>query len=367
MLSGGSGERLWPLSRAQRPKQLLSLATERTMLQETAARVAAVPLCAAPMVIANDTHRFLVAEQLQQMGAAARRIVLEPAGRNTAPAAAVAALFLSAEDPEALMALIPSDHVVQDKAAFAAAMEKAHAAALAGALTTFGISPSRPETGYGYIRPGKTLPAIDGAYRVAAFVEKPDLAAAEAYLAAGDHYWNSGIFVFSARRYLEELERQRPDILAACHKALDGASQDRDFLHLDPAAFAACPSESIDYAVMERSEHTVVIPCDMGWSDVGAWNALWEITEKDAAGNAFLGNCMTQDVEGSYLRSEDGRLIAAIGLEDMVVISTEDAVFVAPRDNTMAVRGLVKRLKDAGRQEATRDLSASPRRKGAFS
>jgi len=352
ILSGGSGERLWPLSRAHYPKQLLPLASDRTMLQETALRVADPALYAAPVVIANNEHRFIVAEQLQQIDVTPRRIILEPVGRNTAPAAAVAALALAADDPAALMALLPSDHVVQDQEAFTAAMAAAAAAAAQGALVTFGIHPRRPETGYGYIKRGEPLTGVEGAFAVESFVEKPDLAHAEAYVAAGDHDWNSGMFVFSAQSYLAELERHRPEILAACRRALGEAHQDLDFLRLEGAAFADCASESIDYAVMEPTEHAVVIPSDFGWSDVGAWDALWEVTQKDADGNAVLGDCLLQDVTGSYLRSDDGRLIAAIGLDGMAVISTDDAVMVAPRAQTAAVKTLVKRLKDAGRTEA---------------
>ncbi|WP_299392797.1 mannose-1-phosphate guanylyltransferase/mannose-6-phosphate isomerase [Pelagibius sp.] len=344
VLSGGSGERLWPLSRPQHPKQLLSLISERSMLQETVERIAGLDGCAPPLVVASAEHRFLVADQLQQLGLTSKRIVLEPCGRNTAPAAAVAALVLTAEDPEAVMVLMPADHAVRDRAAFLSALELAREAVAEG-FVTFGIRPTRAETGYGYIKRGPALSEAPGLFRVESFVEKPDLATAETYLASGQYLWNSGIFVFSAARYLKELARQRPDILQACRKALEAGTRDQDFIRLDAAVFDTCPSESIDYAVMEKAARVVVIPSDMGWSDVGAWNALWEIAEKDDAANAVLGNCLIQDVQGSYLRSEDGRLVAAIGLADMVVISTKDAVLVAPRSSTMAVRDVVRKLK----------------------
>ncbi len=324
------------------------------MLQETAERIAGVGDCAAPLVVASADHRFLVAEQLQQLGLTSKKIVLEPCGRNTAPAAAVAALILAADDPDAVMVLMPADHAVRDRAAFEDALDVARDAAAHG-FVTFGVRPTRPETGYGYIRQGAPLPGAAGTFQVEAFVEKPDLATAEAYLATGRYLWNSGIFVFSAGRYLEELGRQRPDILAACRKALEDGTRDQDFIRLEASAFETCPSESIDYAVMEKAGQVVVVPADIGWSDVGAWNALWEIAEKDEDANAVLGNCLTQDVQGSYLRSEDGRLVAAIGLADMVVISTQDAVLVAPRSSTMAVRDIVRKLKAT---EARRKSSA---------
>jgi mannose-1-phosphate guanylyltransferase/mannose-1-phosphate guanylyltransferase/mannose-6-phosphate isomerase len=338
------------MSRAQYPKQLLPLASERTLLQETALRVGDAARFAPPLIVANDEHRFMVAEQLRLAGITPRAIVLEPVGRNTAPAVCIAALTLAAADPAALLLVLPSDHTIVDVPAFHAAIERAAAAARTGRLVTFGIRADRPETGYGYIRRGPPLAGAEGAYQVAAFVEKPDRGRAEDYVASGDYSWNSGMFVFPAKLLLQEIEQHHPATLAACRQALDKARRDLDFLRLDPTAFAQAEGISIDYAVMERTRRAAVVPADIGWSDVGSWDALWQIGDKDAAGNVCLGDVLAEEARNCYLRSEHG-LVAALGVEDIVLVATDDVVMVAHRDRAQDVKQLVTRLEAAGRSE----------------
>jgi mannose-1-phosphate guanylyltransferase/mannose-6-phosphate isomerase len=354
LLSGGSGTRLWPLSREAYPKQFLPLAGDDTMLQATWRRVAALS-DAAPLVVANEEHRFLVAEQLRLIGAPQARIVLEPVGRNTAPAIAVAALIARAdpqhEDGDPLLLVLPSDHVVRDADAFRAAVRAAAPAAEQGALVTFGILPKAPETGFGYIQAA----AGDGVRKVLRFVEKPDLATARAYLEEGGYYWNSGMFLFRASRYLEELAKYRPDILAAARAACehldpDDPTHDSVFLRLDRDAFAAAPSESIDYAVMENTDAAMVLAVDIGWNDVGSWSALWEVSEQDGDGNAHHGDVIAIDTRNSYAYAR--RLVALVGVDDLIVVETDDAVLVAAKDKVQEVKQVVARLKAEQRSQA---------------
>ncbi len=351
VLSGGSGTRLWPMSRSLYPKQLLRLVGHDSLLQQTVLRVADRAGFAPPLVIANEEHRFIIAEQLRESGVEPQALLLEPSGRNTAPAAAIAALRLIDSEPAAVMLVMPSDHAIGDTEAFHVAVEHGAAAARAGYLVTFGITPERAETGYGYIAKGTKLAASAGAFVLSGFVEKPDAEHAERYASDGDHLWNAGIFMFQARVYLAELERLRPDMVAACRKALAAAQEDADFIRLDKAALAECPADSIDYAVMEHTGRAAVVPVSMGWSDLGSWDALWEMSEKDADGNSISSNVVAEDVRNCYLRSESG-LVAAIGVEDLVVVATDDAVMVAPRNRTQDVRKLVARLAAECRDEA---------------
>jgi mannose-1-phosphate guanylyltransferase/mannose-1-phosphate guanylyltransferase/mannose-6-phosphate isomerase len=347
ILSGGSGSRLWPLSRSLYPKQLLPLSSDRTMIQETVLR-ADHKHFADPVIICNEAHRFIVAEQMQEIGVTPLRLMLEPVGRNTAPAIAAAALVLAGIDADAIMAVFPSDHVITDHAAFLSALDKAGAAAAAGHLVTFGMKPTAPETGYGYIQQGK--PLTEGGFAVARFIEKPDIERARAMLAEAGFLWNSGMFVFKASVFLAEMRRLCPDIVAAVGKALGAAQIDRDFLRLDAEAFALSPAASIDYAVMEHTALAAVVPSDFGWSDVGSWSALWEISPKDQQGNALAGDVMTVDCKNSYLRG-DGVLVAGVGLRDIIVVATEDAVLVADRTHVQEVKKVVDSLKEKKRSE----------------
>ncbi len=351
ILSGGAGTRLWPLSRELYPKQLLALTGERTMIQQTALRLEGLA-AGAPVVVCNEAHRFLVAEQLRQLRLEPQAILLELVGRNTAPAIALAAhaALGAAAGPEAadpLLLVLPADHVIRDVPAFHRAVHAALGAARQGQLVTFGIVPTAPETGYGYIQRG---PASGEVFRIARFVEKPDAARAQDFLRSGEHYWNSGMFLFGARRYLEELERLAPQIARACAAAFAAAKADLDFTRIDKRLFEACPADSIDYAVMEKTSDAVVVPLAAGWSDVGSWDALHEASEPDAHGNVSRGDVICEDSQRCYLYSES-RLVAAVGLEDHVVVETKDAVLVAPRNRVQDVKKLVSRLKEGGRYE----------------
>ncbi|NYZ16588.1 mannose-1-phosphate guanylyltransferase/mannose-6-phosphate isomerase [Azospirillum sp. RWY-5-1] len=351
LLCGGAGSRLWPLSRELYPKQYLPLCSERSMLQDTALRVEAGDRFAAPLVVCNQDHRFIVAEQLRQGGVKPAGIILEPVGRNTAAACAVAALEMAEADPDSLMLVLPADHAVTDVPAFLDAVDVARRAASVGYLVTFGVQPTGPETGYGYIRRGAALSGVPGAFRVQEFVEKPPRATAERYVAGGEHAWNSGMFLFSAGQFVAELERHAPAVLAAARRALEKGSTDLEFLRLDADAFTACPAVSIDTAVMEKTDSAAVVPGEFGWTDVGAWSALWEVGAKDKRGNVAIGDVITEDSDRCYVRS-DGALTAVVGLNDAVVVVTDDAVLVSSKDKVQQVKTVVERLRRDGRTEA---------------
>ncbi len=357
VLSGGSGTRLWPLSRELYPKQLLPLVGERTMLQETLLRLDGLAELAAPLVVCNNAHRFLVAEQLRQIDRTAETILLEPVGRNTAPAVAAAAQHWLGAHPEpadadTLLLVLPADHLIRDVAAFHRAVASAAEAAAAGKLVTFGITPTSPETGYGYIRAATGAHDAGSPRPVERFVEKPDVDTARAYLESGEYLWNSGMFMFSARRYLAELDALAPAMAAACREACARASADLDFLRLDENAFAACPADSIDYAVMEKTRDAVVVPLDAGWSDVGTWASLCEASSADAEGNVAIGDVVTEDSRNCYVRA-DHRLVATVGVEDHIIVETADAVLVAAKDKAQHVKRLVEQLKARQREEAS--------------
>ncbi|MEI7748555.1 MAG: mannose-1-phosphate guanylyltransferase/mannose-6-phosphate isomerase [Chlorobiaceae bacterium] len=350
ILSGGSGTRLWPLSRALYPKQLLSLVGEKTMLQDTVFRLASIEERGPVYCVCNESHRFLVAEQLHETGADIGEIILEPSGRNTAPAAAIAALLITQKYPGAVMLVLPADHVIPDTEAFGAAVAAGKSSAEAGDLVTFGIVADSPETGYGYIRVFSCTESEKTVYPVLEFVEKPDRETAERYLASGDYFWNSGIFLFKAEAYLLELEAHNPAMLAACREALEKSIEDLDFLRLDAEAFCTSPSDSIDYAVMEKTTRAALVPLNAGWNDVGSWSALWDVQERDDAGNIKKGDVLLHDVKNCYIHAAS-RLVTAVGLEGHIIIETSDAVLVASRECVQDVKVLVEQLKKSERDE----------------
>jgi mannose-1-phosphate guanylyltransferase/mannose-6-phosphate isomerase len=356
ILAGGSGTRLWPLSRKYFPKQLLNLTDGNTLLQNTLLRLEGVPEIGAPMVICNEAHRFMVAEQLRSIGQAAGAIILEPIGRNTAPAVAVAAIKALAAHDDPTLLVLPADHVIAQRPVFHDTLVAGIRYAARGHLTTFGIIPSAPETGYGYIRKGAPLPPLEDApaFRasaIAEFVEKPDLETAQAYLASGEYCWNSGMFVFRAKQVLEELGQHAPDMITACRRAVSRGRDDLDFFRLDPPAFQDCPSDSLDYAVMEKTRHGAMVPLDAGWNDLGSWEALWQVGTKDDCGNVLQGDVLVQDVGNSLVRASK-RLVAAVGLENHIVVETADAVLVSPRDRVQEVKAIVDDLNRSGRWES---------------
>ncbi len=346
VLAGGSGSRLWPKSRAALPKQFLKLTSDKTMLQDTLHRLpSGVGDC---VVICNENHRFLAAEQLRLAQIKHEGILLEPVGRNTAPAIAIAAMLAAASNPDQVLLILAADHLIKDHAAFEQAIQKANTLAEDGKLVTFGIVPTEPHTGYGYIQAGN---AIGDGNEVDRFVEKPDISTAESYLQSGGYFWNSGMFMFKAGIYLQELKMYRPDIYEVCEKAVENTTSDLDFIRLDTETFAACPDESIDYAVMEKTEHACMIPLDAGWSDVGSWSSLWETAEKaDENGNVCVGDTILKGVKNSYVNSEE-RLISVIGLDDVVVVETKDAVMVANKNKVQDIKAVVNQLKAEHRPE----------------
>lgn len=350
ILCGGSGSRLWPLSRTLLPKQFLPLVSEHTMLQETVLRLQGIPGLDPAVIVSNEEHRFIAAEQMREIGLPPGLHLLEPAGRNTAPAVAAAALAATASGEDVLLLVLPSDHLVRDASGFRRLVSSGAALAAAGRMVLFGIRPDAPATGFGYIRRGEPLAGTAGAYEVGAFIEKPHAARAQSFLDAGGHYWNSGMFLFGARAYLAELGQFRPDIASACADAVAQGTRDMDFLRLGEAAFRACPSDSIDYAVMERTSHACVIEADIGWNDIGSWSSLWDVADKGEAGNVVQGDVYLDGARDNYVRAES-RLVAAVGVSDLVIVETDDVVLVAHKDAAQDVKQAVEHLKRAERTE----------------
>jgi mannose-1-phosphate guanylyltransferase/mannose-6-phosphate isomerase len=350
ILSGGSGTRLWPVSRESFPKQLWPLLSERSLIQDTVLR-AHGPGFAAPVVVCNQEHRFLIAEQLREVGVAGARILLEPVGRNSAPAIAAAAVMVAEDNPDAVLWMMPADASLADTDALHAALDAAATAALLGKIVTFGMQPTAPETGYGYIEIGAPLDGAPGVHAVARFVEKPDAEAAARLSTDGRHLWNSGMFVFTARTLLREMETHAPEVMPPVREAVAGRRTDLDFIRLAEEPFRACPSISLDYAVAERTTEAAVIPASLGWSDVGSWSALWELGDKDASGNVAIGDVVLESSRDCYVRS-DGLLTAVVGLKDTIVVVTDDVALAMHRDHAQDIKTVVERLKAAGRHQA---------------
>ena len=346
VLAGGTGSRLWPKSRAALPKQFLSLTSNSTMLQDTITRLKGTN-AEPPVFICNDAHRFLVAEQLRKKNIEHDGILLEPIGRNTAPAIALAALHATKNENDPVLLVLAADHLIKDQSAFHSAITKAEVLANEGKLVTFGIVPDQPHTGYGYIKAGNVL---NVGFEVAEFVEKPELETAKQYVESGDFFWNSGMFMFKASRYIEELGKYHPEMLEICRRAIETEAPDLDFIRVDSEIFSACPDDSIDYAVMEKTDSAAMVPLDAGWSDVGSWTSLWETADKDDNGNVCVGDTILENTKNSYVNAEQ-RLVSVIGLEDVIVVETKDAVMVAHKDDAQSIKAVVNRLKAEKRPE----------------
>lgn len=349
LLAGGSGSRLWPLSRGQMPKQFIRLTGSQTMLQQTLARTSGLQ-ASAPVVVCNEEHRFIVAEQARQAGMSLDKIMLEPFGRNTAPAIAMVAMQQLARKEDPLLLVLPSDHLIDNDERFVSLIQQGANVAADGRLVTFGIVPTGPETGFGYIDAGAALGQNEHAFKVSRFVEKPDQKTAKEFIDAGNFYWNSGMFIFKASVYLNELKASRPDIYEACEQAVAGMQQDSEFDRIPADIFQSCPDESIDYAVMEKTDKAAVVPFDTGWNDLGSWSALWEVEDKDDQGNVAIGDVVTCGTTNSYIRGES-RLVAAVGLENVVIVETKDAVLVAHKDSVQDVKKIVQDIKGSDRNE----------------
>lgn len=351
ILCGGNGTRLWPLSRNLYPKQLLALTGDQTLLQQTALRLVGMEEVGPPLILCNENHRFLVAEQLRQVGIEPAAIILEPVGRNTAPAAALAALHATGSANDTTLLVLPADHLIGDVAAYQKAVLYGQKVAQKGRLVTFGIIPKSPETGYGYIKKGTQIhDGADEAFEIDQFVEKPDSVTAEKYLSNGSYSWNSGMFMFQGSTFIEELQEHNKSMYEHCRHAFEGAKKDLDFTRIDKDVFSACPSDSIDYAVMEKTNKGAVIPVDVGWNDIGSWSALWDVGNQDQNGNVTHGDVILEESQNSFIYA-DSRLVAAIGLNNTIIVETSDAVLVAPKDRVQDVKKIVTRLKLSGRQE----------------